>query len=142
MPQRVTAAAAAARVAGAGLDPHQAEAAKGFLTARRLVDCLVAPAKTGKTRTMAAFSHTWIAETEVKAIGLTLSQNAARVLAGEGMTETYNGPSSSAKSRTATSSGRHVPCPGRRISGRPRRPSAPPRTCFDSVQLAGAGPAR
>ena len=90
VPQRVTAAAAAARVAGAGLDYHQAEAAKGFLTARRLVNCLVAPAGSGKTRTMAAFSHAWIAETGCRVIGLTLSENAARVLAGEGMTETYN----------------------------------------------------
>ena len=88
--QRVTEAAAAARVAGADLDYHQAEAVKGFLTSQRLVNCLVAPAGTGKTRAMAAFSYAWIAETGCRVIGLTLSENAARVLAGEGMTETYN----------------------------------------------------
>ncbi|MGH3184188.1 MAG: ATP-dependent DNA helicase, partial [Streptosporangiaceae bacterium] len=63
---------------------------KGFLTSRRLVNCLVAPAGTGKTRAMAAFSYAWIAETGCRVIGLTTSENAARVLAGEGMTETYN----------------------------------------------------
>ena len=90
VPQRVTAAAAAARVAGGELNYHQAEAVKGFLTARRLVNCLVAPPGTGKTHTMAAFSHAWVAETGCRVIGLTLSENAARALAGEGMTETYN----------------------------------------------------
>ena len=88
--QRVGEGAAAARAAVAGLDYHQAEAVKGFLTSRRLVNCLVAPAGTGKTRAMAAFSYAWIAETACRVIGLTLSENAARVLAGEGMTETYN----------------------------------------------------
>ena len=88
--QRVTEAAAAARVAGSDLDYHQAEAVKGFLTSQRLVNCLVAPAGTGKTHTMAAFAYAWIAETGCRVIGLTLSENAARVLAGEGMTETYN----------------------------------------------------
>ena len=90
VPQRVSEAAAAARVARAALDYHQVEAVKGFLTSRRLVNCLVAPAGTGKTRAMAAFSHAWIAETGCRVIGLTLLENAARVLAGEGMTETYN----------------------------------------------------
>jgi conjugative relaxase-like TrwC/TraI family protein len=88
--QRLGEAAAAAHVARAGLDYHQAEAVMGFLTSRRLVNCLVAPAGTGKTRAMAAFSSAWIAETGCRVIGLTLSENAARVLAGEGMTETYN----------------------------------------------------
>ena len=72
------------------LDYHQAAAVKGFLTSQRLVNCLVAPAGTGKTRTMAAFAYAWIAETGCRVIGLPSRENAARVLASEGMTETYN----------------------------------------------------
>ena len=56
----------------------------------RLINCLVAPAGTGKTHVMAAFARIWAAETSGRVIGLTASTNAARVMATEGMTQAVN----------------------------------------------------
>ena len=72
------------------LDPYQRKAAIGMLTSERAMDVLVAPAGTGKSWTMAAFGDAVIRVTGNRVIGLTTSENAARVLAGHGMTETYN----------------------------------------------------
>ena len=83
VPQRVTAEAAAAALAGTDLDYTQREACLGLLTSTRLVNCLVAPAGTGKTHVMAAFARIWAAETGGRVIGLTASTNAARVMADE-----------------------------------------------------------
>lgn len=89
-PQLVTGEAAAAAIAASGLDYDQAAAAKGMLTSQQAVTSLIAPAGTGKTRTMAQFARAWTAETGCRVIGLTLSENAARVMATEGMAEAWN----------------------------------------------------
>ena len=83
VPQRITPEAAAAALAGTDLDPSQREACAGLLTSTRLINCLVAPAGTGKTHVMAAFARIWAAETGGRVIGLTASTNAARVMAAE-----------------------------------------------------------
>ena len=90
VPQLVTPAQAQAAVAGAGLDAAQAEVAAGLLAARTAVSVLVAPAGAGKTHTMAAFARAWTGWTGGRVIGVTLSTNAARVMAGEGLAEAYN----------------------------------------------------
>ncbi|HEY1319054.1 MAG TPA: MobF family relaxase [Streptosporangiaceae bacterium] len=83
VPQRVTPQAAAAALAGTDLDPSQRDACLGLLTAKRLINCLVAPAGTGKTHVIAAFARIWAAQTSGRVIGLTASTNAARVMASE-----------------------------------------------------------
>jgi conjugative relaxase-like TrwC/TraI family protein len=88
--QRVTAEAAAAALDGTTLDFDQRAAARGLLTSQRAVSVLVAPAGTGKTYTMAQFARVWAEETGARVVGLTLSENAARVMAGEGMAEAHN----------------------------------------------------
>jgi conjugative relaxase-like TrwC/TraI family protein len=90
VPQRVTPQAAEAALAGTDLDSSQRAACAGLLTSRRLINCLVAPAGTGKTHVMAAFARAWTAETGGRVIGLTASENAARVMAGEGLTTAFN----------------------------------------------------
>jgi hypothetical protein len=62
----------------------------GMLTTDRFFACLVAAAGTGKTHVMAAFSTAWAQVTGGRVICLTLSENAARVAAGEGFTEAWN----------------------------------------------------
>jgi hypothetical protein len=88
--QRVTAETAARALAETGLDIDQRAAARGLLTSQHVVSVLVAPAGTGKTYTMAQFAQVWTEQTGGRVIGLTLSENAARVMAGEGMTEAHN----------------------------------------------------
>jgi conjugative relaxase-like TrwC/TraI family protein len=88
--QRVTAAAAAEALDGTTLDYDQRAAALGLLTSQRAVSVLVAPAGTGKTYTMAQFAQVWTRQTGARVIGLTMSENAARVMAGEGMSEAHN----------------------------------------------------
>lgn len=78
------------RESGRTLDPYQRRAVLGMLTSDRAVDVLVAPAGTGKSWTMAALGDVVIRVTGCRVIGLTTSENAARVLAGHGMTETWN----------------------------------------------------
>ncbi len=95
VPQRVTREAAAAALAGSDLDHSQREACLGLLTSGRLINCLVAPAGTGKTHVMAAFAKAWAAQGAGRVIGLTASTNAARVMAEEAdragaPMETYN----------------------------------------------------
>ena len=60
MPQLVTEAAGRGRAgARTDLDYEQRQAVKGMLTSGRFVNCLVAPAGTGKTRAMAEFARAW-----------------------------------------------------------------------------------
>ena len=88
--QRVTAEAADQALAETGLDYDQRAAARGLLTSQRAVSALVAPAGTGKTYTLAQVARVWTEQTAGRVVGLTLSENAARVMAGEGMSEAYN----------------------------------------------------
>ena len=81
--QRVSAESAAAALAGTDLDYSQREACLGLLTSGRLINCLVAPAGTGKTHVMAAFAGAWDGQRAGRVIGLTASTNAARVMADE-----------------------------------------------------------
>ena len=89
-PQLVTGDQADAALAGTDLDYQQREVVKGMLTSQTMAECLVAPAGSGKTHVMAAFAKAWAQITGGRVIGITLGENAARVMADEGMTETYN----------------------------------------------------
>ena len=83
-------AEAAAALEGTDLDRLQRRVVTGMLTSDRFVTCLVAPAGTGKTHVTAAFAKAWAQITGGRVIGLTLSENAARVMAGEGVAEAWN----------------------------------------------------
>jgi conjugative relaxase-like TrwC/TraI family protein len=72
------------------LDEEQRQAVIALLTADRAMALLTAPAGAGKTRTIAAAATVWHALTGVRLIGLTLSENAARVMKAEGLPEAYN----------------------------------------------------
>jgi len=72
------------------LDAEQRQAVIGLLTADRAMALLTAPAGAGKTRTVAAAAIVWHALTGGRLIGLTLSENAARVMKTEGLAEAYN----------------------------------------------------
>ena len=61
-----------------------------MLTATVATAVLVAPAGAGKSHTMAEFARLWTTFTGRRVIGLTTSTNAARVLAHEGLAESYN----------------------------------------------------
>jgi hypothetical protein len=76
---------AAVALEGSGLGDDQAEAARILLSTDRGWLAFVAPAGTGKTRTLAAFAAMHRQRTGGRVIGLTLSTNAARVLASEGL---------------------------------------------------------
>jgi hypothetical protein len=90
VPQLVTAAQARAAVAGTDLNREQAAAVVAMLTATTRTTTLTAPAGAGKSHTMSVFAALWELLTGGRVIGLTTSTNAARVLAGEGLTEAYN----------------------------------------------------
>jgi conjugative relaxase-like TrwC/TraI family protein len=89
-PRLVTEAEADRVLARMDLDYQQREVVKGMLTSGVMAECLVAPAGTGKTRVMAAYAKAWTALTGGRVVGITLGENAARVMADEGMAETYN----------------------------------------------------
>ena len=89
-PQLVTEAEADAALARTDLDYQQREAVKGMLTSGVMAECLIAAAGTGKTHVMSAFAQAWAQLTGGRVIGITLGENAARVMADEGFTETYN----------------------------------------------------
>jgi hypothetical protein len=88
--QRVTPAQALAAVLRTDLTPAQADAVIAMLTADTATVPLNAAAGSGKSHTMAVFSRLWTEHTGARVIGLTASTNAAEVLAGEGLGETYN----------------------------------------------------
>jgi conjugative relaxase-like TrwC/TraI family protein len=94
-PQLVTEAEADAALADMQLDYQQREVVKGMLTSGVMADCLVAPAGSGKTYVMAAYAKAWTRITGGRVIGITLGENAARVMAEEAakagaVMETYN----------------------------------------------------
>ena len=112
--QRVTAALAAAALAGTDLDFSQMSAAKGLLTSRRLISCLVAPAGTGKTHVVAAFARAWASTGAGRVLGLTASTNAARVMASEAQQagapmETFNIAQFLGKIKDSDKTRGHVP---------------------------------
>jgi hypothetical protein len=57
----------------------------GILTSGRPVDVLIGPAGTGKSRTMGTLSHLWRQLTGGNVIGVAVAENAAQVLAAEGL---------------------------------------------------------
>jgi TrwC relaxase/AAA domain len=89
-PQLVSYDQARTAVEGTGLNPEQRDAVAMMLTATTTATVLVAPAGAGKSHTMAAFARLWTTFTGRRVIGLTTSTNAARVLAHEGLAESYN----------------------------------------------------
>jgi hypothetical protein len=89
-PQLVTAGQARAAVDRTGLTGEQRDAVVMMLTAASAAAVLIAPAGAGKSHTMAEFARLWTTFTGRRVIGLTTSTNAARVLAHEGLAESYN----------------------------------------------------
>ena len=90
VPQLVTHEQARAAAERTGLNAEQRDAVVMMLTAAAATTVLVAPAGAGKSHTMAAFARIWTTVTGRRVIGLTTSTNAARVLAHEGLAESYN----------------------------------------------------
>jgi hypothetical protein len=72
------------------LHAGQRQAVITLLTAGEAMALLTAPAGAGKTRTIAAAAMVWHALTDGRLIGLTLSENAARVMMTEGLPEACN----------------------------------------------------
>jgi ATP-dependent exoDNAse (exonuclease V) alpha subunit len=72
------------------LDAGQRDAVVTMLTATTATAVLIAPAGAGKSRAVAGFARLWTSFTGRRVIGLTTSTNAARVLAHEGLAESYN----------------------------------------------------
>ncbi|MFI6802984.1 MobF family relaxase [Streptosporangium canum] len=70
--------------------PDQDRAIYNIATSGRRTDTLVGPAGAGKSYTVGKLKDLWQQETGAAVIGLALSQNAANVLKGEGLTEAYN----------------------------------------------------
>ena len=90
MPQLVSGEQARAAAERIELSTEQRDAVVMMLTAATATTVLVAPAGAGKSHTMAAFARLWTTFTGRRVIGLTMSTNAARVLAHEGLAESYN----------------------------------------------------
>jgi conjugative relaxase-like TrwC/TraI family protein len=90
VPQLVSREQARAAGEGTGLNAEQCDAVIMMLTATVVTTVLVAPAGAGKSHTMAGFARLWTTFTGRRVIGLTTSTNAARVLAHEGLAESYN----------------------------------------------------
>ena len=90
VPQLVSGEQARAAVDRIGLNAEQRDAVVLMLTAVTAITVLVAPAGAGKSHTMAEFARLWTTFTGRRVIGLTTSTNAARVLAHEGLAESYN----------------------------------------------------
>jgi hypothetical protein len=90
VPQLVSQKPACAAAGRTGLNAEQRDAAMMMLTAAAATTVLIAPAGAGKSYTMAEFARLWTTFTGRRVIGLTTSTNAARVLAHEGLAESYN----------------------------------------------------
>jgi len=90
VPQLVGEEQAHAAAQRTGLTVGQRDAVVMMLTATVATTVLIAPAGAGKSHTMAEFARLWTAFTGRRVIGLTTSTNAARVLAHEGLAESYN----------------------------------------------------
>ena len=89
-PQLVTEKQARAAVERTGLNAGQRDAVVMMLTAATATTALVAAAGAGKSHTMAGFARLWTTFTGRRVIGLATATNAARILAGEGLAESYN----------------------------------------------------
>jgi conjugative relaxase-like TrwC/TraI family protein len=156
VPRRLSAEAAAAALAGTDLDYSQREAAAGLLTSEHLINCLVAPAGTGKTHVMAEYARVWREEARGRVIGLTASENAARVMAGEGMDTAVNIARFLGKIKDSDQTREHMPVyPGdvlvideatqvstadaQRIAQIARRAGAQVIAAFDPEQLGAVG---
>ena len=90
VPQLVTAVQARAAAERTGLNAGQRDAVVTMLTAATATTALVAAAGAGKSHTMAEFARLWTSFTGRRVIGLATAINAARVLASEGLAESYN----------------------------------------------------
>ena len=88
--QLVTAEQAQPATERTGLNAGQREAVVTMLTASTATTALVAAAGAGKSHTMAEFARLWTTFTGRRVIGLATATNAARVLASEGLAESYN----------------------------------------------------
>ena len=90
VPQLIGAGQAREAAERTGLTGEQRDAVVTMLTATTATTVLVAPAGAGKSHTVAEFARLWTTFTGRRVIGLTTSTNAARVLAHEGLAESYN----------------------------------------------------
>jgi len=90
VPQLISEERARAAAGRTGLTAEQRDAVVMMLTAAAATTVLIAPAGAGKSHTMAEFARLWTSFTGRRVIGLTTSTNAARVLAHEGLAESYN----------------------------------------------------
>ena len=90
VPQLVSQEQARAAVERTGLTAGQRDAMVTMLTASTATTALVAAAGAGKSHTMAEFARLWTTFTGRRVIGLATATNAARVLASEGLAESYN----------------------------------------------------
>jgi hypothetical protein len=90
VPQLVGEERARAAAERTGLTSGQRDAVVTMLTAATVTTALVAAAGAGKTHTMAGFARLWTSFTGRRVIGLTTATSAARVLASEGLAESYN----------------------------------------------------
>lgn len=77
-------------LSSAGLTDDQVQAAYGVLTSGRVIDILIGPAGTGKTRTVVTLAEAWQDARIGRVIGLTTSTNASHMLAAEGLPKSYN----------------------------------------------------
>jgi conjugative relaxase-like TrwC/TraI family protein len=89
----------------------QADAIVGLLTSGRRVDPLIGAAGTGKSFTVSRFADIWRAEMGTPVLGLTIAQNAANVLKGEGLDDAVN----SARWLTQVNQGEASLIPGQAI---------------------------
>ena len=90
VPQLVSQEQARAAAERTGLTAGQRDAVITMLTAATAMTALVAAAGAGKSHTMAEFARLWTSFTGRRVIGLATATNAARVLASEGLAESYN----------------------------------------------------
>ena len=90
VPQLVGHEEARRAVERTGLTAGQRDAVITMLTATTATTALVAAAGAGKSHAMAEFALLWTTVTGRRVIGLTTATNAARVLAAEGLAESYN----------------------------------------------------
>ncbi len=81
---------ARAAVEHTGLNAGQRDAVITMLTATTAMTALAAAAGAGKSHTMAEFARMWTSFTGRRVVGLAMAANAARVLASEGLAESYN----------------------------------------------------
>lgn len=89
--KRLITVAEAQRLADASdLDAAQRKVLVGLLTSERNGTVFMAPAGAGKTHVIAQFSQAWKALTGNRVIGLSTSENAARVMQSEGVGEAFN----------------------------------------------------